>query len=145
MKHYSGWYFCCSCNWDNKMFDARNLVSIDYDTEDFNNLIEKKSLYPDDEFNSWRCYYELKPEVIKWLEENVKDENAKLKGWCCGNKEYNSLMGEYFSVFFYRRRDALNFIKTWSIHKKPTETYNQNTYVRKVLDKKTNTLKVVKK
>lgn len=140
MRHYTGWYFCTRSNWDNQSFDARNLVSIDCNTVDFTNIVNKHSLYPDDEFNSWRSYYELKPEVFDWLIRNVKDENTKLKGWCCGNKDYNSEMFEGFSLFFYRRKDAINFIKIWSIHKKPTETYNQNTYVKKVLDLKTNKL-----
>lgn len=142
MIHYTGAYFCLRSNWDNDNFDTPNLVSIEYKSEDYAKLIDKKSLHPDDEFNSWRTYSELKPEVFKWLEENVKYQNDGLKGWCCGNNEYNSNMGEGFSLFFYRRRDAQNFIRTWSVHKKPTETYNQNTYVNKILDKKTNTLKV---
>lgn len=142
MIHYTGWYFCTKSNWDGTIFDARNLVSIEYDSEDYSNLINKKSLYPDDEFNSWRRYSELKQEVVTWLENNIKDQNTKLKGWCCGNKEYNSETYEGFSLFFYRRKDAMLFIKTWSTHKKATETYNQHTYIRKILCTKTNKLKV---
>ena len=145
MNHYTGFYFCTRSNWDNNTFFVRNLVSIEYKTEDFNNLLVKIPYVSDDKFNTWGYCYQLKPEVFDWLEANVKNENKKLKGWCCGNNDYNSQICEYFSLFFYRRKDALNFIKTWSIHKKPTKTYNQNTYVLKVLDEKTNTLKVVKR
>ncbi len=145
MIHYTGFYFCTRSNWDGEMFDVCNLVSIERKTEDFNNILDKKSLFPDDEYNKWRSYYELKPEVFKWLEDNIKDQNKELKGWCCGNKDYNSNVSEGFSLFFYRRKDALNFIKIWSIYKKPTETYNQNTYVHKILNKSTNTLKIVNK
>lgn len=145
MKHYTGFYFCLQSNWDGTVFDSPNLVSIENKSVDFDNLIDKISLFPDDKYNFWKTYRQLKPEVFDWLEENVKNQSKKLKGWCCGNKEYNSHSSEGFSLFFYRRRDALNFIKTWSVHKKPTETYNQNTYVNKVLDEKTNTLKIVKK
>lgn len=144
MTHYTGYYFCTRSNWDDKVFSVGNLVSIERESEDYDKLINQKSLYLDDEYNSWRKYNELKPEVFDWLNENVKDEKQGLKGWCCGNKDYNSEKYEGFSLFFYRRKDAKAFIKTWSIHKQPTETYNQNTYVNKVLDTKTNTLKVRK-
>lgn len=143
MVHCTGFYFCTRNIWDGGIYDCGNLVVID--GEDFELLLDKKSLYPDDKWNSWRLYCELKPEVFQWLVDNVKD-NKTLKGWCCGNKDYNSnCSNEGFSLFFYRRRDAQNFIRTWSIYKKPTETYNQNTYVRKVLNKETNTLKKVEK
>ena len=145
MIHYTGFYFCTQSNWNHDFFYARNLVAIEDNSEDFKILLDKLPLHPEGEHESWKSYYQLKPEVLSWLEENVKDEDKITKGWCCGDKEYNSRLGEYFSLFFYRRKDALNFIKTWSVHKKPTETYNQNTYVRKVLDKETNTLKIVKR
>lgn len=79
-------------------------------------------------------------EYLEWLENNVKEQKPGLKGWCCGNDDYNS-NNEDFSLFFYRRKDAKLFIKTWSIHKKATETFNQDTRVMRVLDTKTNTLK----
>lgn len=144
MTHYTGYYFCTRSNWDDNFFDVPNLVSIERDSEDFDNLIEKKSINPNDKYNSWKTYSALKPEVFSWLENNVKN-NKDLKGWCCGNKDYNSDTYEGFSLFFYRRKDALNFIKTWSFFKKPTETYNQNTRINKKLDKVTNTLKIVKR
>lgn len=72
--------------------------------------------------------------------DNVKDQKPGIKGWCCGNREYNTDTYSDFSLFFYRRKDAISFIKTWSIYKKPTETYNQDTYVNKVLNKETNKL-----
>jgi hypothetical protein len=122
------------------MFDVRNLVSIERTEEDFKHLIVQE-LLPNE---TWRTFNKLKPEVYDWLINNIKDEKPGLKGWCCGNNEYNS-NGEGFSLFFYRRKDAKAFIKTWSVHKKATETYNQNTYTLRVLDKKTNTLKIVKR
>lgn len=142
MKHYSGWYYCTESNWTGEYFDVRNLVSID--KENAKNLIIKIPTEPTPE-NGFSCSFrKLKPEVFDWLLNNVKDEKPGLKGWCCGSDNYNLGYGE-FSLFFYRRRDALNFIRTWSIYKKPTETYNQYTYVKKVLDKKTNKLIIVKK
>ena len=65
----------------------------------------------------------LKKEVIDWLNENIKD-NPKNKtqpqGWCMGNDNYRSTSLLSLTLWFYRRRDAMNFIKTWSSHKKPT-------------------------
>lgn len=148
MIHYTGFYYCTMSNWDNEWFDVTNLVSTERKSEDYDNLIDSKydiNLEEENIFRRQIRYCELKPEVFLWLEENVKDQQNGLKGWCCGNKEYNTGSHEGFSLFFYRRKDAQNFIRTWSVHKKPTETYNQNTYVNKVLDKTTNTLKVVKK
>ncbi len=139
MIHYTGFYFCTRSNWDGGIFYVRNLVSID--GEDQKKLIIQKPL--NDEKEPWRMTDILKPEVFNWLEENVKDERKGLKGWCCGNDDYNSGFNEGFSLFFYRRKDAKLFIKTWSIHKIATETYNQNTYENKILDPKTN--KLVKK
>jgi hypothetical protein len=144
MIHCTGWYFCTKSNWDNNIFDARNLVDIPYKDIDWENLIISSSLFPKDEYNSYKNYNELKPEVFIWLTLNIKDQKLGLKGWCCGNKDYNSNTYEGFSLFFYRRKDAINFIKTWSFYKKPTETYNQNTYIKKILNIKTNKLEIVK-
>lgn len=63
----------------------------------------------------------LKPHVIEWLEKNVKNRTDKChtQGFCFGNDDYNSESIE-FNIFFHRKNDALNFIKTFSIHKKPS-------------------------
>jgi hypothetical protein len=142
MIHYTGYYFCSQSNWDGEYFHVRNLVSID--EENAKNLIDKFPLEPSIENRFSHSFKRLKPEVFDWLLNNVKDEKLGIKGWCCGNDSYNAGYND-FSLFFYRRKDARNFIKTWSIYKKPTETYNQNTYVNKVLNPKTNTLQIVKR
>jgi hypothetical protein len=142
MIHYTGWYFCTKNNWDGNTFDARNLVSID--KENAKNLIIKCSLVPNIDNRFSHYFKKLKPEVYDWLINNVTDEKLGVKGWCCGDDNYNCGY-EDFSLFFYRRKDALNFIKTWSIYKRPTETWNQNSRIRKILDLKTNTLKPYKK
>ena len=143
MKHNTGWYFCSQSNWDGDFFDCRSLVQVD--EEDFENLILSVSIEPTRENNFSYTLKKIKPEVFDWLVDNIKDIKPGFKGWCCGNDDYNS-RGESgsYSLFFCRRKDAINFIKTWSIYKKPTETFNQNTYVQKILDKKTNKLKCYK-
>jgi len=70
----------------------------------------------------------LKPEVIIWLDKNVKDKlNTKItdpledrKAWAIGNLKYNSATSYQITIFFDRQLDALSFIKEWSIYKKPT-------------------------
>jgi hypothetical protein len=72
----------------------------------------------------------LRPEVMKWLEENVEDmkgndyKDGDRKGWCVGNHDYRSHDSRSLTIFFRRRRDAMKFIKTWSSHKKPTTYLN---------------------
>lgn len=80
-----------------------------------------------------RC---LTPEVIAWLNENVKDQPiykkedddevsrsplADTKGWAIGNDAYNArqAFGEV-SIFFARQVDALKFIRKFSVFKMPT-------------------------
>ena len=74
----------------------------------------------------------LKPEVIKWLNENIQDElntdeNTpinKRKAWCIGDDEYNSNKAYSLTVFFSRQKDALKFINKWSIFEKPTHYFD---------------------
>jgi hypothetical protein len=72
----------------------------------------------------------LKPEVIQWLNKNIKDKTIKnkdtqtpladLKGWAIGNDKYNSNQSHEIKVFFARQVDALKFIRKFSIFKLPT-------------------------
>lgn len=70
----------------------------------------------------------LKQKVVDWLNENIKDkkdtdentpENER-KGWAIGNDKYNSNQSYRINVFFDRQKDALKFIRKWSIYKDPT-------------------------
>lgn len=68
--------------------------------------------------------YNLKPEVIKWLEENIEDKKTNdvggnKKGWCVGSDSYRQ-EGQEVKIFFFRQIDALRFIKEFSIFKSPT-------------------------
>lgn len=125
MKFYSGWYYCDDSNWGGS-YDSKNLVSInrfpdkDFNNNDYVNLVENK---------------ELKDVVIEWLNNNIKDDSYGRKGWCISARKNDDI-----SIWFYRRKDALLFIKEWSYYKKPCYSYNQNTYVSKKLNLKTNTL-----
>ena len=75
----------------------------------------------------------LKPEVMKWLEDNITDFKGE-KGWCVGSDTYNMNDGSGYSIFMQRRSDAMKFIKTWSKWKKPIYYTQYFTDVRKKLD-----------
>lgn len=67
----------------------------------------------------------LKQEVIDWLNLNVKDnQKDQSKGWCMGTDTYNGSDKLSFTLWFYRRRDALKFIREWSSHTKPTTYFD---------------------
>ncbi|WP_176251369.1 hypothetical protein [Sulfitobacter sp. HGT1] len=84
-----------------------------------------------------RTIRELKPEVLEWLAENVPDV-AEGKGWCVGDKSYNAGgITSSYAVFFQRRRDAMAFIKRWSVHQKPINYCQYFTDVRKKLNLET--------
>jgi hypothetical protein len=79
----------------------------------------------------------LKQEVIDWLNENVADDPNPIeqcaKGWCMGNISYRATDHCQLSLFFYRRSDAMAFVKRWSVHKKPTTYLDYFKDIRKEL------------
>jgi hypothetical protein len=90
----------------------------------------------------------LKPEVLQWLHDNVPDKKGHVdkenpKGWCVGSEGYMARDSLKVSIFFYRRSDALNFIRTWSKYKKPVSYFNYFKDTRQELDLETNKLRYV--
>jgi hypothetical protein len=86
---------------------------------------------------------EPKSAVIDWLTTNVAPETAKRKnvngkGWAMGNDHYRSLQGYgELTFWFYRRSDAMKFIKEWSVYTKPTTYLNYfKDDLRKLIDGK---------
>lgn len=131
----------------------------EYGTEDFDKLthevsfFDKKSvcLFQDRDYNvevitklCTKRSRRLNDDVINWLHKNIKDQLDGTKGWCVGNDEYNSRDLD-FSIWFYRRKDALAFIRQWSVYKKPTGSYNQNSYIEKKLNLETMTMQRVER
>ena len=114
--------------------------------KDWTNLISKHEL-PDAGVLSTGYTYRLKPEVFKWLEDNVPDTrditNGRGKGFCVGTDLYYSRVYGEFNIFFCRRSDALNFIKQFSCYKKPTTYFDYFNDIRKEFNFKTNTLQTV--
>jgi hypothetical protein len=92
----------------------------------------------------------LKPEVIKWLNDNVKDisdscnENTT-KAWAVGNDEYNATDSLSFSLFFQRQTDAMKFIKHWSHYKNPVDYLNYFKDIRRKLNFETGRLQRAKR
>jgi hypothetical protein len=72
----------------------------------------------------------LKQEVVDWLNENVADDakgvyNDNKKGWAMGNDQYRGTgSSTSLTLWFYRKRDAMAFVKRWSTHGKPTTYLN---------------------
>ena len=136
-------------------YDCRVIVSIDRIPEgktyyealkipnlDWTNLLEEHKFEWKDGAGDTR---RLKPEVIQWLTDNIKDrdDDEHKQGWCVGTDKYNSNHRISFSIFFERPSDALKFIKRWSIYKKPVDYLNYFQDIRRKLDLTTNRLKRV--
>lgn len=83
--------------------------------------------------------------AIWWsLVEDVKENGRKgKKGYAVGTDNYNKNVGEGFSLWFYRRSDAMKFIKTWSQYRIPTTYFDYFRDIRKEIDLNTRKLRVV--
>lgn len=66
-----------------------------------------------------------KAEVMGWLDTEVKPQKDGTPGWCMGSEDYRcGGASNQFVLWFYRRKDAMAFIKRWSSHGKPTTYLN---------------------
>lgn len=165
MHYLQNHIWCSSCNWDEEHYDCRHLVSIDNfgdDKDDWSIIIDDeaestfdhkgKKRFLDSLSRSGTPYDKnmdnifkqfapnLKPHVLKWLNDNVKDRDKKhgiTKGWCIGSANYRQLDCNGFSVFFHRKNDALAFIRKFSMYKKPTIYCQYFSDVRKKLNLET--------
>lgn len=110
---------------------------------DWLNLIEQHPFKKDPESMFMRHdTRRLKPEVMQWLAENIKDRKGEehKQGWAVGTDRYNSNDAITFHVFFQSSRDALKFIKRWSSYKKPVDYLNYFKDIRKKLNLETGKL-----
>jgi len=147
--------WCSDSNWGGN-YTCRVIVSIDrilkgkryhdIPSEDWTNLLEEHAFDPDptdpESLFSFTRVRRLKPEIIQWLSENVKDRNydEHKQGWCVGTDKYNSGNILSFSIFFERQRDAMKFIRRWSSYKNPVNYLNYFRNIRKELNPLTNKL-----
>lgn len=159
MNYLQNHIWCSDSNWGGQ-YDCRHLVSLtsyeEHDKEDYDNIIDPKAevyvdqeeLYrfvgfTDEQANKFctRDVANLKPEVISWLELNVKDrpeDNGITKGWVVYSKKHRAADSIKFSIFFHRKSDAMLFIRKFSKWEKPVSYIQYFTDVRKVLDLETN-------
>ena len=148
--------WCSDSNWGG-IYDCRVIVTIDriaegktyYDppTIDWTSLIEEIPLEWK-QFGDRHRTFRLKPEVLTWLNDNIKDRKKlgyrpNVKGWGVGTDVYNSNNPIGFAVFFERTSDAFKFVKQWSSLKKPVDYCNRFSDVRKKLNFKTMTLQKI--
>lgn len=90
---------------------------------------EQKVMVTQAGFTFPKIRHSFKPEVLKWLEDNVEPSTDRArsnnpKGYCLELEPE----GAHLNVLFLRRRDALKFIKKWSETGKPTTTYDKRHY-----------------
>ena len=160
--------YCTRPCWGGEAYLCRYLVAINrigkdksyYDTpeEDWTNLTEGGWFFNEEEYERYsefeslkdlseeelkkwamKPYPHLKPEVIDWLNENIKDRRDKEhpKGWCIGDASYLSTNSLSISIFFERKKDAMAFIERWSVYKKPFTYFDYFREISKELDVKT--------
>lgn len=159
MDYLKNHCWCSSSNWDGKNYDCQIIVGLSSSTkgysDDWESVLEDKDVFSLEDYKYWKKIYSdegidfpeeklirfstkrikyPKQEILKWLDENVKDLPNGEKGWCIGSDGYIARGSSCsFSFFLQRRIDAMNFIKVWSKWKNPISYTQYFTDVRKVL------------
>ena len=145
--------WCFDSNWGGN-YNCRVIVSInrilkgkryhDTPSEDWTNLLDEHAFSPEPDVSLFqeRVVRRLKPEIIKWLSENVKDRKCSghKQGWCIGTDMYNSRDPLSFAIFFERQMDAMKFVRRWSSFKNPVHYLNYFKNIRKELNPLTHKL-----
>jgi hypothetical protein len=164
MHHHINHCWCSESNHDDDSFYARNMVDInklEQDEDDWDTLIETTRVlsqeqlminrrliekYPDvyneKQLNESSAYVDcpsLKPEVVEWLNENIKPSKDGSPGWAMGNEQYRIKQGYSLVLWFTRHPDARKFIKRWSSFGKATSyfDYFKSPVINLVLDTET--------
>lgn len=158
MDYLQNHVWCSSSYWGKGEYSCRHVVSMNYyesgHKSDWKKIIDEsadlyvseidlarnKKIYGDEIDAakilaiSTKTVIGLNPDVLEWLHQNVADSPAGIKGWDIGSAEYRSHNSTSISIFFYRKKDAMAFIKQWSQYKKPIRYTQYFTDVRKKLD-----------
>jgi len=130
---------------------AKGKSYYDQHEPDWVNLIEEDEsfVFQDEAGFTKHGTVRLKPEVIQWLKENVKDrkllkwqieKGEHKQGWAVGTDKYNSNSQISFNVFFQSSREALKFIKRWSSYKNVVDYLNYFKDIRRELNPETGRL-----
>lgn len=161
MDYLKNHCWCSDSNWGGH-YDCQIIVSLncyeDHNMEDWNNVLAQekhfsqkqyekaKEIFAGEDYHTdyfhrgyaTRTVNVPKPEVVQWLNENVEPDSQGEPMFAYGSKDYSSEDSSCsYSFFFQRRKDAMKFIKTWSIHKKPVYYTQYFTDVRKKLNLET--------
>ena len=149
--------WCSKSNWEDSHYDCQYILSIDEEGGDNILVYEKtdnldpnwkhveamlRKDYPKEKLGDldklkqtyYNSAYNLKPEVIQWLVDNIEDTKNG-KGWCIGNEDYRINDGGSFPIFFQRKSDVFKFVKRWSKCGRLEVDYNYFTGVRRVWNK----------
>lgn len=164
MHYLQNHCWCSRSHWDGTDYDCSHIVSFNsyedeykddwkalidpnaetfFDKKWFDLFVEKYHPEQADDADTKLSFTKrvpnLKPHVLQWLEDNVKDRPNKEspKGWCIGNTSYRHTNVLDFTIFFHRRSDALAFVKEFSKWKKPTFYCNYFKDIRKELNLET--------
>ena len=135
MNYFKNHCWCSDSNWGGH-YDCQIILSIKMilDGGTYHDKSTHNSEWNDLLLNDGKT---LKPEVIKWLEENIKDckdrrnPKAMVKGWCIGSQKYIDRNTLDFNIFMQRRTDAMKFAKRWSKNGTFDSYFNYFTQVRK--------------
>ena len=157
MHHHINHCWCSSAEHNGETYDAPNMVSInkleELDKAEWDNLIDTNGVvseesvriaemmqekYPDYKPHASDCPT-LKPEILAWLDENIKPQKNGEPGWAMGDDQYRVIQTYELTLWFQRRNDAKKFIKTWSKFKKATSyfDYFKDPIVNLLLDTET--------
>lgn len=159
MNYLQNHCFCSESYWFDGTYLCRHIVSFnkyeEHNKIDWDNLIDENAETILDEFayelgkkykpeldesvlisKSQKPVKNLKPHVLQWLEDNVKDrkDHECTKGWDIGSAEYRGTESPSLAIFFHRKNDAMAFIREFSVHKKPVHYCQYFSDVRKELD-----------
>lgn len=125
-------------DWDNVLDQEKYFSQKRY--EEAKEMFVGKEYYTDDFHRGIACktINVPKPDVVQWLHDNVPSGKNGEPMFAYGSKDYSSEDGACsYSFFFQRRKDAMKFIKAWSIYKKPVYYTQYFTDVRKKLNLQT--------
>jgi hypothetical protein len=120
-----------------------------FDQEEYDRMENFESLKGMSDVEGFRRRYatktvhRIKPEIIQWLNDNVKDRADKdqPQGWCIGSESYLAKDSTlHVNLFFHRQKDAVAFAKRWSSHKNLTNYFNYFNNTRKKLNPNTRRL-----
>ncbi len=164
MHHHINHCWCSASHRDGGMFDSRNMVDInrlEADEADWDNLIEMSRVVSQERqemmkgvFDKFPEVYDteekileacrvdcpnLKPEIVEWLEQNIKPARDGSPGWAMGNDDYRANSSYSLTLWFIRHGDAKRFIKQWSSFGKATSyfDYFKDPIINLVLDTET--------